>query len=377
MNSKTIVEVKRMLRAIYLLAGILLLFAGPCMSSVAVAQETSRSGEARQFFSVPTKAPSFPFSGTELTTSRGETLRYYTSDDSSAVKPLALFIPGSGCNGAFASTSDGHHGGGPEMFALPFSKDVRLVVIDSPGVAGRFARTELQDCSLEFKHMETMQARQSALNEVVQDLDSRGWVIKEHFMLVASSEGVPIATRFAAEHPQVSHLLLNSGFGVSQVYDSLHGALTGWGNWSFSANPSASSKYVRGQAVLNQWSEIERNSKSVQEIAGHSAAYWRTIGMDSPADDVFATEANLYVAQGAKDQSFAPGSFEAGLNELIAHRRPFVAEYFECGDHLLICAADGGEPKNLEGFIHRGITWFLSGKIDHDAAISYGEKETR
>lgn len=67
------------------------------------AEIDSHSVPSRVNFSVPTDTHSaFPFSGSEIAMSDGQRIRYYSSDVSMQEKPLVIFLPGSGCNGAFS-----------------------------------------------------------------------------------------------------------------------------------------------------------------------------------------------------------------------------------------------------------------------------------
>ncbi|MCG1039168.1 hypothetical protein SAMN04487769_1152 [Burkholderia sp. b14] len=197
-----------------------------------------------------------------------------------------------------------------------------------------------------------MQARLEALQTIVNDLRRRGWIDRQPFMIVASSEGVSIATRFATLSKNVSHLLLISGFGVGHTLATLHTALTGSGDyWGFISAPESNNPLSRLQSTLARWEQVRRDQRrnSSETIAGYQAAYWRTIGLASSAEDALASNAQLYLVQGGRDQTAPAVNYEAGIAYLITHNRPFVSEYIPCGDHFLTCPDDGEEPKNLQG----------------------------
>ncbi|QCP48396.1 hypothetical protein FAZ95_03840 [Trinickia violacea] len=360
---------------------LVILFAlpiGVCAENLGVETGSHASG-LRSDFIVPTAASAeFPFSGTEITMPDGNRLRYYSSDTSMREKPLVIFIPGSECNGAFPAFPDGQRSMGSEGFALKFKGKVRLVVVESPGIEDRFARETASGCSLEFKKMANMQARLDALRTIIDDLRHRGWINSHPFMIVASSEGVSIASRFAMSTKEVSHLLLISGFGTGQTLATLHAALTGWGNWNFLAEVEPNDPLDRLQSTLTGWEQVRRSQvkESNVTIAGHGEAYWRTIGMASPAENVLESKTQLYLVQGGLDQSASAVDYEAGIAYLVAHDRPFVTEYIPCGDHFLVCPKDNGEPNNLQKVIERGMEWFLTGRVQSAFAASFNPSAT-
>ncbi|MGU7769116.1 hypothetical protein ACV229_02900 [Burkholderia sp. MR1-5-21] len=343
------------------------------------AETSFNAANHRIDFSVPVvTSPEFPFSGTEITSSDGYRLRYYSSDMSAQDKPLVIFLPGSGCSGAFSKLPDGGHSMGPEGFALKFAEKARLVVVESPGIEKRFSHETASGCSLNFMKMANMQARLESLHVIVDDLRHRGWVGHQPFMIIAASESVSTASRFAMSTGEISHLLLISGFGIGQTLATVHAALTGWGNWSFVSENESSGPLGRLQSTLTTWENVRRNRvpDSTRAIAGYDETYWRTMGMASPAKDVLASKAQLYLVQGGRDQSSPSVNYEAGIAYLVAHDRRFVTEYIPCGDHFLTCPNDNGEPKNLQGIIERGMEWFLTAQVQSTSAASFNPTAT-
>jgi hypothetical protein len=361
-------------------SSLIIFFALSILSFKSLAKDVNtpienQGDHVRSDFIVPTTtSTAFPFSGSEITMPSGQRLRYYTSDTSTQKKPLVLFVPGSGCTGAFASLPDGHRTMGPETFALEFEKRARLVVVENPGIEERFARETDSGCSSTFKEMANMQARLEALQTIVADLRRRGWIDHQPFMIVASSEGVSIATRFAALSKNVSHLLLISGFGIGHTLATIHTALTGSGDyWGFIPAPESNDPLSRLQSTLARWEQMRRDQghKSSETTAGYQAAYWRTIGLASSAEDALASNAQLYLVQGGRDQNAPAVNYGAGIAYLVTHDRSFVSEYIPCGDHFLICPDDGEEPKNLQGVIVRGMEWFLTAQVKRASAVSF------
>ncbi|WP_162999176.1 hypothetical protein [Burkholderia sp. Nafp2/4-1b] len=331
-------------------------------------------------FTVPTGISSvFPFSGSEITMPEGQKIRYYSSDISKKDKPLVIFLPGSGCTGAFPALPDEGHSMGPEGFALQFREKARLIVFENPGIDERFSRETNSECSSEFKKMANMQDRLNALKAAIDDMRDRGWINRQPLMVVAGSEGVSIASRLAKSTSEVSHLLLISGFGIGQTLSTIHAALTYWGNWSFAPETGSNNYLDRLQSTLTSWEHAHRGlgQESNRTIAGYDGTYWQTIGKASPAEDVLASKAQLYLVQGGRDQSASAIDYEAGIAYLVAHDRPFVTEYFPCGDHFLACPDDQGEPKNLQGIIERGMEWFLTARVQSIFAASFNPSPSK
>ncbi|WP_423367880.1 hypothetical protein [Burkholderia sp. LMG 32019] len=331
-------------------------------------------------FTIPTNGPSaFPFTGREIITPNKNKIRYYSSDISQQEKPLVIFLPGSGCKGAFSAIPDEGHSMGPEAFALQFREKSRLVVVENPGIEERFSPETDSACSSTFKKMSNMQSRLDSLKTVIDDIRNRGWINHQPFMIVAGSEGVSIASRLAKSTDEVSHLLLFSGFGIGQTLATIHAALTGWGNWSFVPETGSSGHLDRLQSTLTGWEHVHRRleKESDRTIAGYDETYWQTIGKASPAEDVLESKAQLYLVQGGRDQSASAIDYEAGIAHLVAHDRPFVTEYISCGDHFLACPGDQGEPKNLQGIIERGMEWFLTARVENTFAAAFNPSRSK
>ena len=285
---------------------------------------------------------------------------------------MVIFLPGSGCTGAFPQLRDGSRAMGPEAFALKFSRDIRLVVTENPGIEERFAQEDIAGCSATFKSMENLQARLESFQAIIADLRDRDW-INHPFMIVAGSEGVALATRFASISRDVSHLFLISGFGIGEPLATVHAALTGWGNWNFISSQESRNSAARLQDTLDRWKQVHQNREKIngEMIAGHSERYWSSIGMASPAEDALETRASLYLVQGGRDTSAPSVNFEAGIAYLVAHGRPFVSEYVQCGDHFLMCPDDRGSPDNLQKVVSHGMDWFLTGQVPQSSVALF------
>ncbi|MBC7500784.1 MAG: hypothetical protein H7315_09845 [Herminiimonas sp.] len=306
---------------------------------------------------VPIGIPaSSTFKGYESHVSR-DLVRYYATSDPSADSHTALvFIPGSGCDGAFWIGQNGKANAGPEVFALPFKNRTRIVVLDQPGIPRQFASHErgvAEGCPNEYVERDNFDSILSAYKkELSHFLSSQNQAI-ERLMFVGSSDGTLFALAMAGLFPETRLVLSISGFGPPQPILQLSPAFE-----------QAEKSGAGIQQVLDEWRVIEKSADKQKFLGGHPHQRWATTGTRSSIDEALRLrpDITLFLAQGGHDQSWPPAAFASGIATLVANKRDFLVRYIPCAEHTLICAEDGGEPKRLQATVKAAAELFLDGK---------------
>jgi hypothetical protein len=290
------------------------------------------------------------------------TARYYvikSKDDLS--DNLVVFIPGSGCDGAFHLDSHGKAVAGSEVFALPYLDKINIVVLDQPGVPQQYASEHpglAEGCPESYLKNDNFASILNAYRTELNEFLSRHRPAIKKVLIVSASDGVVFAAGLAKDVKQTTQMTLISGFGTSQALSQIYDAvdldkLEGDGGHSVENGPGS---------VSSKFAQVATDPTSTSRfVGGHPYSRWSTTAQVSSASEVLKIpySVKLAVVQGGMDTSWSPAAFRMGVAMLMLHRRPFAVEYIPCADHYLICAQDAGRPKRLEDAVHHSIDWFL------------------
>lgn len=311
-------------------------------------------------FDVAGARPNFPFKGVEAIAKSGNLVRYYTSDNSDAARPLVVMFPGSGCDGVFTLDKDGHVQGGLEVFAVKRLAEFRVVVLEPHGIPRQYASPNPgvgEGCPADYIQHENFNDTVAYYRSVLELMRQHHWLDDKKVMFVGISEGVVYSAEMARTTPEVSNLTLISAFGPDQLFGFMHTSLE--------RQASADGKTGQNpQELIDAWQSILREPNSTTKFyLGHPYSRWATVAVQSPVDLALQSKADLFVAQGGQDVSAPVVGFEYGISKLILAKRRFVMAYIDCGDHHLICAKDNGAPIHLGATMQYSFDWFLGKKI--------------
>ncbi len=307
--------------------------------------------------------PGLPYKGVEHTLKTGEAFRYYTSDNSNAPRPLVIFFPGSGCDGAFSRDKDGAATASLEGFITKYLPDTRVLILERRGIPRQYESSNpgaAIDCPAEYAKHDNFDDAATYYYEVLKLARQRHWMDSGKVMLVGMSEGVLYAAEMARRMPVISKLTLISGFRDQQLFSLVHNSL----NSKEPIEPNKTTTLKETRELIEQWQAIKKEPHSTTKLfLGHPYSRWSTTAVQSPIKNVLASKADLFVIQGGKDTQSPSAGFELAISELILFNRHFTMEYIGCGDHHLICEKDKGAPINLNLVMQHSFEWFLGKPI--------------
>lgn len=322
------------------------------------------SGGLRQTFK-PAGVPStVSVTGTELLVGNVVRSRYYRfGEGAPGRKPVVVFVPGSGCDGALALGTDGKAHAGPEMFALSHLNEADVYVLEPPGIPRQFAAPvhgSSEGCPQSFLVANRFEDVMAAYGRAFRDITD-GRPTPMPVMVVGTSDGALMAAALAADNTASTHVVLISGFGTPQVTSQLEQRLDD----AFSEHVNA--KALEGVRQYRDQLEFARMHPQSPVIwQGQPMSRWATSAYISGVDMVrrIPGTVNLLLVQGGRDTQWSPDAFRQGLATLLAAGRGASVRYIPCGDHQLICSGDAPGPGRLKETIEQAMRWMLGGQPD-------------
>lgn len=293
----------------------------------------------------------------------GTPTRYYVLGKSNVTSPrLVVFVPGSGCDGAFTAGTDGRAKAGPEAFALKYADQATVVALEPPGVPRQFAAPVhglSEGCPATFLQQSDFSHLIASYKTAVDDVIASANRPIDAIMFVGVSDGAVTAAALAGEYQQTSHIVLVSGFGSDQVtgqMDDLVGSVLN--------APKDAAARAAVATYASRLISIRARPSETAIWQGQSETHWAsTFGKASSAEVAgLAPRVKTLLVQGGADTSWPVANFRRGLAELLVAGRSAWIQYIPCADHNLICPNDGGAPKNLAGVVDAAMQWFVKGE---------------
>jgi len=297
----------------------------------------------------------------------GRTITFYLSvqpGDRPQVKlPVALLIPGSGCQSLFKKQGERVAGGYQNLLWVEAKGRARVLVVEKPGVKYLDAPQQpgsAEGASEEFLREHTLprwaEANIAALRATwtLPDVDATRTLVVGH------SEGSLVAARVAAELPGITHVASLAGGGPTQLFD-LAASL---GQPRPDDQPGDAAK--RMQKVYDEWTKVQADPDSISRYwLGHPYRRWSSFLKHSVTAELMRTKAQIYLAHGTLDANVPVAAYDVLVAELRAHGRTVTAERLEGADHSFRTKdAPQGPPLELQALLGRVLRWFFDGKVD-------------
>ncbi len=307
----------------------------------------------------PVPLPSF--SCFETPDALGRTVTFYISNiEVRSAIPIAVFVQGSGCHSAFRVGKDGRVYGGYQNVLLGAARGrARVIVVEKPGVrcldSPRSGGTA-HDCPRMFLREHTLPRWAAAIDACLRALCTLSTVDTAKILLVGHSEGGQVAAKVAAMNSKVSHVALLSSTGPTQLFDLMVNArASGKNTRSFAAADE------RVKEVFETFKAIESNPDSITKFAwGHPFRRWSSFLASSTLDELLRSQARIYVAHGARDQTVPLASFDILCTELVRRRREVVIRCVDGAGHDFSTLRQKS-PKLISCIFSDVFDWFLKG----------------
>ena len=304
--------------------------------------------------------PHFPFQRYFTRDQLGRRITFYlskprTKKDQSL--PLVLCVQGSGSQSIFLRQGDSIASGGPEAAVLRrFSHDVRVLVVEKPGVTflvqpKRMGSAEEASAVYqeEFSLPRWVEAVNAGLNASLK-LDG---IDQKRILALGHSEGGQVVCAVAAKNPAITHVACMAGGGPTQLYDLIELAREGK-----MYDPNASPD-ERVRQLKTDWEKVLREPDATDKfILGHSHLRWSSFLRSSPIESILKSKAKVFLAQGTNDTKTLPSSADIMYAELIARGRDCTYERIQGADHAFMKPGDKGAGWLATNT--KAVDWFLS-----------------
>ena len=311
-----------------------------------------------------TAAEVAPFQPFTTSLSDGAARRYYLAPAAGPPKPLLVMVQGSGCAPVFRRNENGEPSGWigqKELYRLSAGR-YAVMVAEKPGVAPESERTGggMAGCPETFLRRHGLQSWAAALTATIDAARAHPAVSGAPIRLLGISEGAVTAAYLARRRDDVSHIAFISGFGCNLIDDMLVVVRREWLRENAEARGEA-----RQRGVAAAVSELENRFRAVFSggapadglIAGQTPKFWSTFGVACPAEDLAASDAEVFVAYGTADEEIsADGIEEITARRLIASK-PLRVVRIVGGGHALETPDEPGPGANLSSVFRQALDW--------------------
>jgi predicted esterase len=271
-----------------------------------------------------------------------ESVDIVSDDAGEAVRPLAVFIQGSGCDSVFVRAGQSAHVSGRYQNVLRGAGKgrVRVMAVEEPGVEYLGASKQPGSpigCSQPFLEQHTLPQWADAINAAIRGALTLRGIDPARVLVAGHSEGGIVAARVAADNPQVTHVAVLSGGGPTQLFDL------------------AETK----RDAYEGWAEVRKDPDSATKFwLGHPNRRWSSFLASSPAEELLRTKAPIFVAQGTRDPVVPLADLQFLHATLAARGKDVVIDRVEGGDHGFSRAGQSS-PLGMMEVLGRVVDWFL------------------
>lgn len=316
---------------------IVLFFVGICSGAVAQTTPTERIG---------------PFSVHETEQPNGVSVKYYLSE-TNEVRPLVVFIQGSGCTPVFRHESEGRNiitifG----AWDLAINGRANVLLIEKPH-AGEDANSQAgsaQHCSSEFNSYFTAENWENAISHAMREVRTSPKVDKEKTLIIGTSEGAVIAAMLARDNPFVSEIALIGASGTTQIFDFFAN--------SYQAIGTDSARIEEIEQFQTTLSAITSDPDSSVKFAwGHPYKRWTSFFHIELDEILPRVNARIYFLIGMQDRNVPALSTEVAIAKLLlAEHSIFVRRLPDAG-HMMLRQNQNFD--DLQSEYDRIFNWFL------------------
>lgn len=244
-------------------------------------------------------------------------ITFYLSENPGGKKlPLVVYVQGSGCRSCFIKNGENvvPAGGHIVVNEVAVGK-ARALIVEKPGVNYLDDPKEggAHGASKEFLEQHTLDRWSEAVEASIRAAQKLTEIDGGKLLVIGHSEGGLVAARVAKDL-SASHVAVMAGGGPSQLFDIL--TLARKGVFFNDENSTAES---REAYVLQEWKDIQADPMSTDKFFfGHPYRRWSTFLASSPMAELAAFKGQVFIAQGAEDQSVDPKSAEVLYSSLLS-----------------------------------------------------------
>lgn len=290
------------------------------------------------------KNSSLPFDILSTKDNHGRDVSYYLSNTDDTKLPLILFIQGSGCVSHWQKNSDGSISGGYQNVLLAAAKRrAHVLIVEKPGVDifdFNSSPGTAEKCSDYFNQQHTLANWTEALNAALQSALTNPKIDGSKILAIGHSEGAISAASLATINSKISHVVLLSGSGVSQLFDFV-----------VNRNPA------EVENVYKTYQQIKMDPmNSTRFIWGHPYKRWASFMSESTVELLKKTNSKVLIIHGTADKSVPIQSSDAPSVELKRISRQFDEIRLVGADHSLNLPNEV-KPAGMKRAFERSLSW--------------------
>ena len=272
-----------------------------------------------------------------------------------AALPVVVYVQGSGCGSLFAEV-----GGrvvpaaGHITAAEVLAGRAHLLAVEKPGVEFLSSPRDCADAAA-FHREHTLERWSEAVAAALRAAWTLERVDRGRTLVVGHSEGGLVACRVARELGEdVTHVASLAGGGPSQLYDLISLARRG----EFFAHVSSDPE-ERVDHVLQSWSVILEDPRAEDRFfLGFAHRRWSSFLASSPIEELRASRARVYLAQGGLDTAVDPTSADALYAQLVAAGADVTYDRLPAADHSFL-SPERPDEDGWRALFERLALWFL------------------
>lgn len=234
------------------------------------------------------------------------TINYYlTADESKTLKPLLVYLDGSGHYPLFQEMDEGL-GSSVPLDLEELKNEYRVLLISKPGIPFVDKMSFSPNGYPEYEEPQSYTDRLSlywrvdAANLIINKLIDEKSVDASKVVVLGFSEGAQVGPYLAQKNEHVSHLLLFAGNGLNQFFDfiitarqkALQGELT-----ETEAQAEIDSLY---QVYETIYADPENTT---DYWYGHTYQRWASFTQTDPVDVLVELEIPIYITNGSLDEN--------------------------------------------------------------------------
>lgn len=282
---------------------------------------------------------------------------YITEPPTEGVRPLVVFIQGSGSGSNFIEV-DGRlvpQNGQTSIYDAASGK-IRLLIVEKPGVKflDRGDRGGTSAASEEFKKEHTLDRWAEAVSAALRASLELPGIDRNRILLMGHSEGGLVACRVAADNAEVTHVATLAGGGVTQLYDLIALARRGVFAQGVSDDPEKRVEFLTGE-----WKKVLAEPDAWdKDFLGHPYRRWSSFLASSPLEELSRFRGRIYIGQGVEDTAVDVSSADALYAQLLSRGKDVTYDRLPAVGHSFGPPGDRtGEGWKAE--MGRVLKWFL------------------
>ena len=286
-------------------------------------------------------------------------INYYVSTAKiDSLKPVLLYIDGSGPLPLYQYTERGIMGGIP-FDIKEISKQYHLVVISKPGVSFAdsvryndstgYPQSRMPD---EYRKRLSLNWRVNACDAVLKDIGKHLKVDKKHIVILGISEGFQVGAALLSVNKSITHAILLVGNGLNQFYDFIVQARTDAVAGRISYDDAEGYIKQLQEEIADIYAHPNATDKEWQ---GHTYLRWSSFCNTTPMEHILATDIPIYIAVASRDRNTSVLSADYIYLESLKQGRKNISYHVLPYDHMFNEFA-GDNPKPVANHTFDVIT---------------------